>query len=291
MQDTRTEQATLLLTDLKGYIDQALQEMATNQMAGSGIEQEQLWGSPLIGLARGDDDLFPFFKKSIGDFYFLPQEAFVMKYPGYVTKPLTVMSLAFPHTEQTLQAQRVSTRFPSDRWRYSRQFWPEFAAEMSSRITSWLADQGIRSVDPERLPAWSWQTSDAYGYASNWSQRHTAYAAGLGTFGLCDGLITEKGKAVRFLSFVLEADLPPSARDYTSRRQWCLHDRDGNCGLCITRCPAQAISAAGHDKARCAAYCQSINQVLKPGPGQTAGCGLCQADVPCEHSRPQRVTE
>ena len=274
------------MIELKGCIEQALQDMAANRMPGPGIDQELIWTSPLIGFASGDDELFRFFKKTIGDFYFLPHEAFALKYPGPVTRPLTVMSLAFPHTAETLRAQQGSTRFPSGRWRYSRQFWPEFAAEMSLRITNWLSEQGIRSVDPEQLPEWSWQTSSAYGHASNWSQRHTAYAAGLGTFGLCDGLITVKGKAVRFLSFILETDLAPTGREYSSRRQWCLQDQDGSCGQCRARCPAQAISAAGHDKLRCAAYCQSINEVLKPGQGRTAGCGLCQAGVPCESRRP-----
>jgi hypothetical protein len=60
----------------------------------------------------------------------------------------------------------------------------------------------------EREPAWDtalvgfasgadpiWQQYKDY--ASSWSERHAAHAAGLGTFGLCDGLITAKGKAMQ----------------------------------------------------------------------------------------------
>jgi epoxyqueuosine reductase len=49
---------------------------------------------------------------------------------------------------------------------------------------------------------WTVVNSQRYSYASSWSERHAAYAAGLGTFGLCDGLITARGKAVRFGSII-----------------------------------------------------------------------------------------
>ena len=38
--------------------------------------------------------------------------------------------------------------------------------------------------------------SEKYAYASTWSERHAAYAAGLGTFGLSDGLITAAGQGM-----------------------------------------------------------------------------------------------
>ena len=39
--------------------------------------------------------------------------------------------------------------------------------------------------------------TDGKGYFSNWSERHIAYAAGLGTFSLSDGFIIERGIAHR----------------------------------------------------------------------------------------------
>jgi epoxyqueuosine reductase len=272
--------------ELKEHIGQLLRAMETNRMHGPGMEGAPVWDPPLMGFARGDDALFRFFREDIGSFYFLPEEAFALKHTEPAAGPLTVMSLAFPHAEETLAAQRDSVRLPSARWSFSRQYWPDFAADMSARLSEWLSARGIRSVDPERLPEWRWQESDAYGFASRWSQRHTAYAAGLGTFGLCDGLITEKGKAVRFLSLVLEADIAPTPRAYQPRHEWCLHYRDGGCGVCMARCPANAVSPAGHDKGRCNAYCKAVEREVRPEPGRGAGCGLCQAGVPCENRRP-----
>ena len=70
--------------------------------------------------------------------------------------------------------------------------------------------------------------------ASQWSERHAAYASGLGTFGLCDGLITPKGKAVRFASVVTRIKVPPTQRPYKDHHAYCLHYAKGICGMCIT---------------------------------------------------------
>jgi len=47
------------------------------------------------------------------------------------------------------------------------------------------------------------------GPSSNWSERHIAYAAGMGTFSLNDAFITEKGIAIKLLSVVTELEIFP----------------------------------------------------------------------------------
>lgn len=79
-------------------------------------------------------------------------------------------------------------------------------------------------------------------------------AAGLGTFGLSDGFISEVGKAVRLTSYVVQADLPVTERGDRGPYDWCLYYAKGTCGACMKRCPVGAISKDGHDKNRCASY-------------------------------------
>lgn len=55
------------------------------------------------------------------------------------------------------------------------------------------------------------------------SERHAAHAAGLGTFGLCDGLITPLGKAMRTGSVVVRAALPAKRSLYQDHRAYCLY--------------------------------------------------------------------
>ena len=135
------------------------------------------------------------------------------------------------------------------------------------------------------------QTSS--GLSSKWSQRHVAYAAGLGTFGLSDGFITPAGIAIRIGSVVCDLAIPPTQRKYTGHHANCLFFSQGTCQKCAERCPAGAISARGHDKNKCFAYLQEMRKIAQQ-EGRTEGyigkaylgCGFCQTGVPCEDKIP-----
>ena len=49
---------------------------------------------------------------------------------------------------------------------------------------------------------------------SNWSERHVAFIAGLGTFGLSKLLISAKGCAGRYGSIIVSQKLQPTPRSY-----------------------------------------------------------------------------
>ncbi|MBS4021539.1 MAG: hypothetical protein KGZ79_03830 [Dethiobacter sp.] len=125
------------------------------------------------------------------------------------------------------------------------------------------------------------------GLASTWSERHAAYAAGLGTFSLTDGLITARGMAHRCGSIITDLVLEPTRRDYAGPYGYCLHYRDKSCGICIDRCPGGAITENGHDKDLCEAYVRKQVRSEERSGVKIAGCGLCQTNVPCEREIPK----
>ena len=130
------------------------------------------------------------------------------------------------------------------------------------------------------------------GRASTWSERHMAYAAGLGTFGLSDGLITARGIAHRCGSVVVNAKWPASPRRFRDHHEYCSYMRDESCGVCIERCPAGAIGPDGHDKDRCSEYFEVrlAEWTKRPGyMGEYVACGLCQTGVPCESCIPHLI--
>ena len=250
-----------------------------------------MWDQPVIGFARGDDPYFAFLKDHIGSFHWSAEEAFRLKYPGSVReRDLSVVSMAFPQTMETKAAQAKETFAPAREWIVSRGEWEPLMKEFSGKLTRKLEDMGIRSVSIDLLPEFSTVKSSQLGIASNWSHRHIAYLAGLGTFGLSEGLITERGKAVRFTSLIVEAEFIPTERAYQSHYEWCLFFRDGSCGACIRRCPVNAISKEGHDKDLCDAYEEVFAAKYWPDDIERGnyilGCGLCQAGIPCQHGRP-----
>lgn len=251
---------------------------------------EPAWGEPHIAYARGDDPLFDQVKADIGSFYWTPVEAFRLAYPGIDIKAseLAVIAYVLPQTEATRLDQRAATEVPAERWARSRFHGEEFNCALRLHLAEQLTQAGFPAVAPERLPGFDYRQSERFGLASNWSERHTAWIAGLGTFGLSDGLITRAGKAVRFGSVVVRMDLEATLRPYAGHQDWCLWHAKGTCGVCMQRCPAGAITAKGHDKPKCFDY---IRNVTTPyvrdnfGTGATP-CGLCQVKIPCEARSP-----
>ena len=251
---------------------------------------EPAWAEPLIGFSRGGDPLYQGFKDDIGPFYWTPQEIFAATFPGLRVEPgeLTVISWIPPQTEQTRLDNRREKAVSAERWARSRKYGEEFNIRLRDHLVVVLREAGYEAVAPMNAPTWKWEKSARYGFASSWSERHAAFASGLGTFGLCDGLITPNGKAMRCGSVVARIAVPPSERPYTDHHAYCLFYFNGSCGKCIDRCPAGAITREGHDKEKCHTYINEVSsKSIKSRFGfDTSGCGLCQVGVPCEAKIP-----
>lgn len=253
-------------------------------------ENEKMWGDPLVGFSSGNDQIYKFIKNDIGKFYRIPVEMFESKYEKGVTtsERLSVMSFVLPQTNNTLIDSRKEDKYPSARWVLTRTKGDDYLRFLTGKIVDELNKKNILAIAPMLSPEFERIESTKYGLCSNWSERHTAYICGLGTFGLCDGLITPLGKAMRCSSIIIEAQIEPDIRPYKTHRDYCLFFTNGTCGKCIKRCPANAISKNGHDKENCRRYqTEIIFPHLKRVLGfEPQGCGLCQTDVPCEHKIP-----
>lgn len=218
-------------------------------------------------------------------------EIFALTFPSVEVsaKDLTVISWVLPQTEATKSDNRKEATYPSERWARARMFGEEINVKLAKHVVATLQEAGFRAVAPSLLcPSFKWVASERYTIASTWSERHVAYASGLGTFGLCDGLITFKGKAIRCGSVVAHIKIPATIRPYHDHHAYCLFFSKGTCGECIQRCPAGALTPGGHDKVKCRSYLfANVRDYVKSNFGfEGYGCGLCQTDVPCESTVP-----
>lgn len=276
---------------LEQIIYDVYDSLEKNNFSTLGKPNSIMWERPLIGVAAGDDPYYDFLKEHIGPFHWNPAEAFQLKYSGEVSdKNLSVISMVFPQTQETKRTQAKEDKCPSREWIVSRGEWEPLMKEFSRKLVKKLEEMGIRSVSIDLQTEFSTMKSENLGLASKWSHRHVAYLAGLGTFGLSEGLITEAGKAVRITSLVIEAPLTATERPYQSHHEWCLYYKDGSCGVCIKRCPVNAITFEGHDKISCENYEDTFAEKYWPPDIERGnyilGCGLCQAGVPCQNKRP-----
>ncbi len=250
---------------------------------------EPAWAKPLVGFSSGADPLYAFYKRDIGPFYVLPIEFFRSSHPGLEAKPeeLTVISWVLPQTELTKADHRRENRMPCERWARARIMGEGVSMKLRKYLVEELERRGYLAVAPMLSPLWHQENSKKYLFASTWSERHAAYAAGLGTFSLSDGLITAAGIAHRVGSVIVKTDIAPTPRAYTDHHAYCLFYANGTCGACIKKCPAGAISEKGHDKQKCSDYVDTTHAFVEEHYHfKGYGCGLCQVGVPCESGIP-----
>lgn len=278
------------------FLEEAIKEYVVDSPSNChrAFNDEPIFNEPLVGFADGDDTIFQDYKAIIGDFHLTPREALEIhlrekesaddKQPAKVS----VISWVLPVSQETRLSNRRESSVPSLRWNHTRWHGQDFIFELTDYLVSVLEELGHQAIAPER--ANYFRTRElSNGLASNWSQRHIAYAAGLGTFSLSDGFITPRGIAMRCGSVVTDITLPPSPRVYENYLANCLFYREGSCRRCIERCPADAISEQGHDKKRCREFMFIEQKTMLEELGREEGyigrypaCGLCQTKVPCE---------
>jgi len=269
-----------------------------NQNRRTQLDNGLYWEEPLVGFASGMDPLFFEYKSIIGSFHLTPREiiAAALKEKGRELllpeyEQISVISWILPTAEDTRKSNRKEEKFPSKLWAYTRDFGETCNGALRRHVVGFLEDLGFVAVAPLLMPTFRYFRDEKVGWASPWSERHIAYACGLGTFSLNDGLITPKGMAVRIGSVVTLLKLTPSERQYGHHKENCLLFRNEKCGKCIPRCPAGAITEEGHDKDRCNEYINSEPlKAKRQGYGlqnPPPACGLCQTGVPCEFEIPR----
>jgi len=240
----------------------------------------RIFDEPLFGYASAEDPFFTEAKKPgiIGPHLMLPSE--------WLPGAKTVIVLFLPFTAQVREANRLNLSWPADEWLHARiegqafqnaicRFAMDLLMKENYTAQAPMIDSRFKMGNP-LVPDKTRQES----YSSNWSERHAAYAAGLGTFGLSKGLITAKGIAGRFISIITNAPFEPDKRPYTDIYGYCL-----NCGACSRNCPVTAISKEkGKMHYPCSQFLDLIQEKHKP----RFGCGKCQVKVPCESEAPKK---
>ena len=241
-----------------------------------------MFDEPLVGVASAGDALFEEYKKPevIGPWYLKPTE--------WLPEAKTVISIFFPFSAEVRESNRKSVDVPSQEWAYGRIEGQAFIKDCITALSNRFTEVGVKNLVPllderfaqvnagNHFTEYDCVTEKTYG--SNWSERHAAFACGLGTFGLSKGIITEKGMAGRFASIIIEEEIPADTRLYTEVYEYCTM-----CGACVRRCPVQAISIEeGKNHTICHAWLMKTKELCAP----RFGCGLCQTKVPCENRIP-----
>ena len=225
----------------------------------------RLYERPLLAVASADDYLWETLKQPdvVGAQHRSPAE--------WLPGARSVISCFFPFTERIRVANRQPGE-PAKEWLYGRYEGAAFLDAACAYLLDAVQQTGGRAMAPSLDERFA-----VVDLRSNWSERHAAFIAGLGTFSLNRSLITEAGSAGRIGSVITDVALEPTPRPYTGFDEYCNH-----CGACLLRCPAHAISKDGKDNALCAQYVKETKARYQP----RYGCGKCQTGLPCEAAIP-----
>ncbi|MDF2923703.1 MAG: iron-sulfur cluster-binding oxidoreductase [Paenibacillaceae bacterium] len=232
-----------------------------------------IWDEPLVGIASAHDPLFKRFQdpEVVGPGHRLPEE--------WLPGAQSIISFFLPYSKEILFSYKKESRYSSLEYASGKWNGSKFLNVVRRALIRFVREQGGEGVAPNIDPRY-----DSDGMLPFWSERHTAFAAGVGTFGLHQGLITVKGVYGRLGSVITTLRLTPTERSYTDVYEYCLYAHDGSCYACIDRCPSRAITDAGKLPGMC----------TKHGNGEHfkeweyGSCGHCSTFVPCSRRIPVR---
>lgn len=266
----------MLLKDLQEEINKfvlnspknIVEEMESLSTVPTSASRMRIWDLPLVGVAGSEDPLWGKLKEPavVGPQHMSPNE--------WLPGAKSVISYFLPFTKRIREANTIQESVATE-WMYGRWEGEIFNQALRSFIVELVEATGGHALAPALD-----QRFALVNFNSNWSERHVAFVAGLGTFSLNRSMITELGSAGRFGSVIVDLNLEPTHRAYTEVDEYCL-----KCGACAKRCPCQAIDETGKDNVICMKYVVGkIKAVYNP----RYGCGKCQTGVPCEDKIPLR---
>ncbi len=276
-------------------------EAPENRLEGFG--GEPIYDAPLVGVADGDDAVFVRFRDVVSPGHIMPRDLLEAS-SGQAAERVRVIVWILPFAAEVRRSNR-NRRWPSRLYSLARNNGGALNYRLRERMERLLRDAGWAAVAPVLAEGYAAVRSPEHTFTSTWSERHAAFAAGLGRFGLNRALITPHGSCVRIGSVVTDMPLESTPRLYEDYRAPCLASGGAVCGECIARCPAGAITSRGMDKSACYVMRGAVRRrflddyaremamleapVSKSGrteAGYSLGCALCMCGVPCEERDP-----
>lgn len=248
---------------MKSLIADKIIEYVKNYPALKNVEN--IWKEPVVGFADANGSYIRALKEIVAPAHLLPED--------FMENPNIIISYYIPFTEELAALNlNVEGNLAAQEWSDAYNLTNTMIADISQYVSDLLTDMGYRAVPPTGV------VFDKELILSNWSQRHIAYAAGLGTFGINNMLISEKGCCGRYGSVIADIPVEP---DSILTEERCLYKKNGSCKKCVQNCFSGALTTEGFDRKKCFEICM-INDA-RTGADV---CGKCDIDIPCAFKAP-----
>ncbi|MBC8014288.1 MAG: epoxyqueuosine reductase [Sporomusaceae bacterium] len=231
-----------------------------------------VWQEPVIAFAAADDYLFANLKETIAPTHAMPADL--------LADAQTVITYFIPFAKDIVISNGAG-RETSREWAVAYIETNQLILDLNAYVHDQLSQHGYQA---SILPAT--HNFDTQKLLSDWSHRHAAFIAGLGTFGLNNMLITEKGCCGRVGSIITTLKLQPTQRNDGEN---CLYHRHGLCKKCVERCVNGALQETSFDRHLCYDRCLYNAEVFSE-LGLADVCGKCLINLPCSFINPTPKT-
>lgn len=223
------------------------------------------WEIPLVGFADANGDYIKSLQDIISKTHYKPQD--------FLSDCTIIVSYFLPFSAE-IGRSNCKGEIPSQAWVIAYNETNKMFLEINNYLIRLIEQWDYRAVSPQPVGM-----IDSQHIYSNWSQRHIAYAAGLGTFGINNMLITEAGTCGRFYSMITDLPIKP---DYPLKTERCLYKQNGTCGLCAKKCPIHALDfEKAFNRNACASRLDRFEQEFGADV-----CGKCTLGLPCTYHNP-----
>lgn len=261
---------------MKNHITKLINDYVKEYMKQDNVETQ--WQEPLVGFADANHPEILGLKKLISPNHALPVDV--------IPDASIVIAYFVPFTKELAETNRIPSEIASPEWARSYEETNAMFVKLNAHIINHLKDLGYHAgVSPEAT------TFQKQTLMSNWSQRHFAKVAGLGTFGINNMLITKKGCCGRYNTVVTNLKVEPNRPQID---EYCLYKKNKTCGVCVKRCPSGALTLEGFDRHKCYELLQKnalrytkFGSSYTTEDGSTSNskgsdvCGKCVVGAPC----------
>ncbi|MDR1353781.1 MAG: hypothetical protein LBK05_10920, partial [Treponema sp.] len=223
-----------------------------------------LWKEPVIEIISARDEKLAALKEAVSEEHLMPCDI--------LPDAKSVISFFIPFQDEIVKSNIGGTR-ASKEWAAAYVKTNDVIKTINNRIEILMEQSGNKAG---KIPAT--HNFDTERLISDWSHRHIAYIAGMGTFGMNNMLITRNGCCGRFGSIIINYQFENYKRKETKEK--CLHKINGSCGICQKKCEMNAYENNVFNRQRCYKKCLENAEYYKT-LGYADVCGKCLAGLPC----------
>jgi epoxyqueuosine reductase QueG len=232
--------------------------------------QLKLWGKPIVEIISAKDRKLEILKKAVSVEHLMPCDI--------LSDAKSIISFFVPFQENIVKSN-IKGAMASEEWAVAYIKTNDVIKMINNSIEKLMAENGYTTG---KIPAT--HNFDEKKLISNWSHRHIAYIAGIGTFGINNMLITQNGCCGRFGSIVINYELN-EYKKIKKLQEKCLNKLNRSCGICQKKCVVKAYDNNNYDRHKCYKQCLE-NAERHKNIGYVDICGKCLVGLPCSIKEP-----